>query len=53
MVKKKLHTIRQTLTALRDYLCQVFLFLWLPEHGDIVKEHLRDKGYLFEAKLTK
>jgi len=32
---------------------RLFLFLWLPEHGEVVKEHLRDKGYLFEAKLTK
>jgi len=47
------YTIRRTLTALRDYLAQVFLFLWLPEHREVVKERLRDKGSLFEAKLTK
>ena len=41
--------MRQTLWALRDYLRQVFLWLWLPDHLEVFKEHVRHKGYLFPA----
>ena len=51
--RKKLHTVRETLRALRDYLRQIFLFDWLPDHRELVKEHLLLKGFLFEPKLTK
>ena len=50
---KKLHTVRETLRALRDYLRQFFILVWLPDHTELVKEHLRLKGYAFDAKLTK
>ncbi len=39
--------------ALRDYLRQKFLLLWLPKHIDLFKEHMRLKGYAFNVELTK
>lgn len=39
--------------ALRDYLRQKFLWVWLPEHVEVFKEHLQRKGYLFNVELTK
>ena len=44
-MRKKGLTVRQTLMALRDYLRQRFLLYWLPENGELFKEHLREKGY--------
>jgi len=39
--------------ALRDYLRQRFLLVWLPAHREVFKEHVRLKGYAFEVELTK
>lgn len=51
MVRKKGLTIRQTLMALRGYLEQRFLGSWLPQNGELFKEHLQSKGYWFGLKL--
>lgn len=54
LCEKPIRTLRQTLMALRDYLRQVYLLQWLPEHIEVFKEHLRASGYLFpDAELTK
>jgi hypothetical protein len=50
---KKLHTLRQTLFALRDYLWQKATLVWLPGNLEVLKEHLQLKGYLFNVELTK
>ena len=39
--------------ALRDYLRQRFLLLWLPAHIELLKEHMLRKGYAFNVELTK
>ena len=39
--------------ALRDYLRQKFLLVWLPDHIELFKEHMQRKGYAFEVELTK
>ena len=44
---KRICTIRQTLMALRDYLRQLYTFVWLPQHIEVFKEHLQTSGYLF------
>ncbi len=54
LCEKPIRTLRQTLMALRDYLRQVYLLQWLPEHIEVFKEHLRTSGYLFpDVELTK
>ena len=45
--------MRQTLLALRDYLWQRATLVWLPKNLEVVKEHLKLKGYLFNVELTK
>ena len=52
MVRKKGLTVRQTLMALRDYLRQRFLEQWLPQNGELFKEHLQSKGYWFGPQLV-
>ena len=52
MVRKKGLTVRQTLMALRHYLRQRFLERWLPQNGELFKEHLRSKGYCFSPQLV-
>jgi hypothetical protein len=37
--------------ALRDYLRQRFLVSWLPQNGELFKEHLQTKGYCFSPKV--
>ena len=39
--------------ALRDYLRQMFLLVWLPDHIELFKEHMQRKGYAFNVELTK
>ena len=39
--------------ALRDYLRQKFLLVWLPDHIELFKEHMQHKGYAFNVELTK
>ena len=54
LCEKPIRTLRQTLMALRDYLRQVYLLQWLPDHIEVFKEHLRTSGYLFpDVELTK
>ena len=54
LCEKPIRTLRQTLMALRDYLRQVYLLQWLPDHIEVFKEHLQTSGYLFpDAELTK
>jgi hypothetical protein len=45
--------VRQALFALRDYLWQKATLVWLPDNLEVLKEHLRLKGYLFNVELTK
>jgi hypothetical protein len=39
--------------ALRDYLRQKSLLVWLPDHIGLLKEHMQRKGYAFNVELTK
>jgi len=38
--------------ALRHYLKQRFLECWLPQSGELFKEHLQQKGYWFSPQLV-
>lgn len=50
-MQKKGLTVRQTLMALRQYLRQRFLERWLPQNGELFKEHLQNKGYCFSPRF--
>jgi len=50
--QKKGLTVRQTLMAVRHYLKQRFLECWLPQNGELFKEHLQQKGYWFSPQLV-
>jgi len=38
--------------ALLQYLSQRFVERWLPQNGELFKEHLQQKGYWFSPQLV-
>lgn len=52
MARKRGLTVSQALMALRHYLRQRLLECWLPQNGEVFKEHLQQKRYWFGPQLA-